>query len=229
MAASIQGRGALIAYRGGGPVVAASENAAKLFGCDPIGRAPGEVLGKEGRHAVRNSAALPLASTRSVFSGRVGRIDLYAYVDAGFTVVEAEVATTDSLPDAYTIERDVALIAGARDAETRANLIRTLSGFDVTEESEVERIAAEIIAEPGVYALDDVSRAAVSLHGDVPPLSKAWLRLPCETALNELTDAGIGAVTVLRTQRQTMVLTIDRPRMPSHRTRLVLLHLAQLL
>jgi len=40
MAASIQGRGALVAYRGTGPVDAASANAAGLFGCIPMGKPP---------------------------------------------------------------------------------------------------------------------------------------------------------------------------------------------
>ena len=227
--ASIQGRGALIAYRGRGPVLAASANAEPIFGTDPIGKDVHDLLGKDALHAVRNTSALPLASERSVFSGRVGALDLHAFVEAGFVVVEAERASSDPLPDAYSIERDVALIASARDPDSRAGLVRTLSGFGEVEIVAKEDAPTELVPEQGLFVMGDITCPEVPVIGECPPLSRASLRQPPETTLEPLRANGIAAITVLSGKQQALVLRHRQPRVPNHRTRLVLLHLAKLL
>lgn len=223
--ARIQARGALIAYRDGGPIVAASENAQEFFGAAPLGADPLDIIGREGLHAVRNMASVPVAAERSVYSARVLDLDLYTHIADGAIVVEAERSRDELLPSPYEIERDVALIAA--NPGRRIELLKTLSGFrDVSIE---ESGCLDGFAEgSGPVVMDDLYREPVRILGEVPRLDHAWLRLPDDATKRRLAGDGVTSAVVLRCTRDTVVMTHPRPRMPSHRTRLVLFHLALL-
>lgn len=225
----IQGRGALLAFRAGGPIVAASENAGEVFGADPLGSDPSAVLGRDGLHAVRNIASIPLSSERSMFAARTDGLDLHSHVTGNVIVVEAEPAPEDPLPDPYEIERDVALILGADGYDRRADLIRTLSGFQNVSLSGADGSSPDSGTTADMLVIDDFSRPPVRVLGEVPYLGRAWLRCPAAETNLQLRQEKAAAAVVVRWNGGLLKMTHSRPRLPNHKTRLVLLHLLQVL
>lgn len=228
MRACIQARGALIAYRAGGPIVAASENAEVIFGSDPLGSDPAAVLGPEGLHAVRNMASIPSTAERSIFTTATRGVELHTHVADGLIIVEAEPVQEAELPSPYEIERDVALILGADSVERRTDLVRTLSGFQGVAFVETLEGMKETTS-PDLLVLDDISREAVRIRGEVPRLDRLWLRCPDPETEKRCRSDGVSAAVVLRGRCSMLTMTHPRPRLPNHRTRLVLLHLGLVL
>lgn len=236
--AAIQARGVLVAFDGNdGPAIAASENAADCLREDPMGRPVRDVLGQDAEHALRNLCALPWIGERPVFAGRYvigeAELDLHVHVSEGSVVAELEPSDGGALPDAHAVARDVELIArelrnGPRSAVE--DVLRTLSGFrDVSVGDTLGPLSRLVgaIGGEGLSCFDDMARDAVQVTGDAPDLTVAHLRSLPPDAMETLVKDGIRAITILG--QGEVVLTHPRPRMPSHRTRLVLMHLTALL
>ena len=225
---TIQSSGALLAYRLSDERVAlASANCRDFLGYElkepPLGRKVRDVIGADAFHAVRNASAMPSIRRRREHAGQHmfdrGKVDLTAFQSDDCIVIEVMDASSEPVPPAYGVLKDVLLIqdrilsAQSPDEIFRniVTLLRTISGYDCVAACRYRENLSDVVASSGaslaafetletnaqLHILPSTQETPVVVHSlsdvDKLDLTLSGLRWPTMPSLEKLRRIGAQA------------------------------------